>query len=164
MDLSYHIKRLLHQLNADNRHGTHSPDVYALLDEKVYCRNYNWEPVSLESDINVSPKELRLISCVLNHHNVDELIRCQDVLLSSLENRQQALFLSSEKECISEVEAFMYKGGMIVWYRPYQNKAFQKRFETFKVKQTDMVVLDFFHLAFSYFRPEQRGEIFTLKY
>jgi len=164
MNITYFIKRLLHQLKANNRHGTHSPDVYTLLDEKVYCKSYPWEVVDLGSGIDLSQKERRLVSCVLNHHRFEELRRCQDDFPVFEENKRRALFISSEKECISGMETFIYQGGLIVWHRPYQNKGFQKKFESFKQRGTDMVVLDFFHLAFSYFRPEQRGEVFILKY
>lgn len=163
MNISYYIKRLLHQLRAHNRHGTHSPDVYALLDEKVYYKSYHGKPVGLGSDLDLTRKELRLISCVLNHHGIDELRRCKDDS-PFFENRRSALLISSEKECVSGMETFLYQGGIIVWYRPYQDKELQKRYETFKQRQADIVVLDFFYLAFSYFRPEQRGEVFLLKY
>lgn len=164
MNISYLIKRLSHQLSANNRHGTHSPDVYALLDEKVYCKSYSWEAVDLEPGINLTQKERRLVSCVLNHHHFDELRRCKGSFPLFEENKRRAVFISSEKECVSGMETFIYQGGLIVWHQPYQDKGFQKKFESFKQRGTDMIVLDFFYLAFSYFRPAQRGEVFTLRY
>ena len=62
---------LYHQISADSRHGTHSPHVYRLLDERVYKKTYKKENIAGLGELPISFNKKKI-----NHEGIT-LLRCK---------------------------------------------------------------------------------------
>lgn len=166
MGLGYYIKMLYHQISADSRHGTHSPHVYRLLDERVYKKTYKKENIAGLGELPISFNKKKLITKVLPYLDAKVIS-----LFSGQENKLcqagGATFLMTGKQLdisASVVKKHIGPGRVLVWNELHMNDQLLQTYREVMANTPSLIVLDFFHLAFTYCREEQEGEIFRLKF
>lgn len=166
MRLGYYIKMLYHQISADSRHGTHSPHVYRLLDERVYRKTYKKESIAGLDEQPVSFYKKRLIMKVLPYLGVKDISLFPDPENKAFQAGMPALLLTGKQPDVSweVLKKHMSQGRVLVWSELYMNNQLLQTYRKVTADTPSLIALDFFHLTFTYCREEQGEELFRLKF
>lgn len=168
MSLFYHIKAIHHHLRSKNRHGTHSPHVYRLLDEYVYQRRGK---VALSrsdlAGVLKNNRDVKFVGRVLPFFNISEIKELGLLEESVTKNyKGQIIIIRSIEEDfpVSELLHYIENGAVLLWEEVYNDRLLTRKWKEFIQMSNVTVSLDFFHICFAYHKSTQRKEQFSLKY
>lgn len=170
MRFSYYPRLIFHHFKSNNRHGTHSPHVYTLLDEWVYSKGkgkmmgeLNW---SVPED-TVSKGVKKTLLRVFPYYNIQNVFCLSDLKGMRFDYTDTAIVVAKNTLNTSEkifLERFVSQGGVVVWYEMYIDNRRKAMWDEFISQPCVTLMLDFFHFGLTYQRLKQQREQFSLKY
>lgn len=157
-NLRFHLDWIMYFLSADSRHGTHSPFVYALLDEVIYARRRADEPKG---------KVVRLVARLVDrfqpatvhvpHRDSPTSSPLDLVLLDS--GNPDTLFAQ-----LDALWPQFHSGSVLVLTGIYRTKDAKRRWQAIKTKPDVTVTIDLFRVGLVFFHNGQAKEDFKIRY
>jgi len=153
-----YIDYLLHLLQADSRHGTHSPFVYRLVDELIYAKRLSGEPRDKVKRLTV-----RLID------------RFQPRTVYTLGSEQPPIsrldFVVVDcgmlKKPVAEIKKLwlqLHAGSVLVLSDVYRNNESKVLWQFIKAQPDVTVTIDLFRAGLVFFHSGQSKEDFKIRF
>lgn len=141
--MRYFVDLVLHFLNSNSRHGTHSPFVYQMADKVIY--NVGTDDVSYEGE----DKSDRLINEICAYYSLNES-NSVIVDVTSI-NHEDLIRLQDEF-------SFVFVKNI------YSAKDSKKKWSAWVADQRIIVTIDLFYFGIVLFRSQQPKENFKLRF
>ena len=149
--MRYYWKLILHFLNSNSRHGTHSPFVYKLADEVIYAKSFG-------SVIPSEPKSISLMKDIASY------FRLPIVSIGHQELKDSVCYLSLADVTVEELSILQHQRFMLFITDLYTDAFVETKWQQIKQSSAFVVTIDLFHFGIICYRTEQPKEHFILRF
>lgn len=150
----YHLDLVGHFFSAHSRHGTHSPFVYKLASQVIYCNKFDRGvgEIVVNCTWNDPPRYLGLVEEILIHLGIYTL---ED------HGAGAAYWADFRKDTVTELVGRIEKGQLLVVHEPHLDVS---KWKTLIHNDGVTVSIDLFHFGLVLKRSGQRKENFSLRF
>lgn len=158
------MKYLKFLFQSTNQHGVHSPFVYSFVTKGLYKKNTDFTILnSYEEFKNLSKKERKIISKVINYFYVKDIYFDTTKPIITLSKTYKILFISDLEKFKTSFLENLKPFTILIFKEIYANKASIKKWEEAIQHQKATVTIDLFYFGFVFYRKEQVKEHFKIR-
>lgn len=158
------ISRLVFLCTSTNQHGVHSPFVFDFVTNGLYKKNYNLEKINSYREFQkLSKKEKKVLSKVIHHFKVNEILFDVKKLTNTLDKNYKTLYVNTINKFSNIDLSELNSNTFIVVHNIYNSR--ESIFLWKKIISTEeiSVTIDLYIFGLIFKRTEQAKEHFKIR-